>query len=283
MRTSDYSEILTQTANLCGLDPLNLSADEFSKLRTYHSNRLASAYEFHFWPEVMRVEERWFRDAYDNTKTYAAGDEVYYSAEDAYYVALQASTGNLPTSTTYWGTPSPFDRYIAFEQTGKTKIGQPIGVFSKNPRIYETYTEKDWHVSENGVQVTDSVTSTWLEYRVRPPELKGDSYSGTAAYRVGDQVYFSSDTIPGNFYECLVATTAEQSPGTTPASWSKVEIPYIFGRYLAQGAYADYLTGDQRNESKSNEELFATELLTNQVSILVGQEGQRRRTVVLTR
>ena len=96
-------------------------------------------------------------------------------------------------------------------------------------------------------------------------------------------MYFSSATIPGNFYECLVATTAEQSPGTPPASWSKVEIPYIFGSYLAQGAYADYLTGDQRNESKSNEELFATELLTNQVSILVGQEGQRRRTVVLTR
>ena len=39
-------------------------------------------------------------DVYDNATTYALGDQVTYDGK--LYKALQASTGNLPTNTTYW-------------------------------------------------------------------------------------------------------------------------------------------------------------------------------------
>ena len=39
-------------------------------------------------------------DVYDNAATYALGDQVTYDGK--LYKALQASTGNLPTNTTYW-------------------------------------------------------------------------------------------------------------------------------------------------------------------------------------
>lgn len=40
------------------------------------------------------------KGAYDNGTTYATGDSVSYGISS--YVAIQATTGNLPTDTTYW-------------------------------------------------------------------------------------------------------------------------------------------------------------------------------------
>ena len=64
------------------------------------------------------------------------------------------------------------------------------------------------------------------------PRLSGSAYSATTAYTVGQQIYYSSTTLPGNFYDCAVTTTAGQSPDTTAASWTLVELPRMFEDYL---------------------------------------------------
>jgi len=335
VRTIDYGDILAGTADLCGLDRDNLSVNDFKKLRTSHNNRLATGYEWFDWPELMRVEKRQVRPNYDSTKAYVVGDEVYYPAEDGYYQAVQAGTGNAPSNLAYWAeadrshTPTEwesgkayllgdqvlyddddlpyhclvahtssasvlptganwgrlydFDPYISLEQTGETSIGTVYGLYNKDPRKFETVLERDWHLSANGIQFTDKLNKAWVEFRLRPPVLKGDTFSSTVIYQVGDQVYFSDANTPGNFFDCATATNVSDSPGTASAKWSKVEVPYIFGRFLIQAGYADYLAMDQQSERKTNEELFALELLTNQVTLLAGQQGHLRRVTVATR
>lgn len=39
---------------------------------------------------------------YSSGTTYAAGDVAYYATTGDYYTALQSTTGNLPTNTTFW-------------------------------------------------------------------------------------------------------------------------------------------------------------------------------------
>lgn len=286
MRKIDYIDILSATADLCGLDRENLSSFDFKKLRTSHSNRLATAYEWYDWPELMRTEKRYLRPGYNAVTTYATGDEVYYSTSDKYYQALAASTGNLPTNATYWkevARVTDFDPYISLDQADETAIGTVFALYNKDPARYETITEYDWHLSSNGIQLTDNKTFAYVEFRLRPPVFSGDTWASSSSYSVGDQVYFSDSDTKGNFYDCATATTATQSPATFASKWTKVDIPYVFGRYLIQAGHADYLTTDQQGERKAQEELFATELLTNQVTLVSGQQGQYRRVAVSTR
>lgn len=285
MRTIDYIDVLSATADLCGLDRDNLSSNEFKKLRTSHSNRLATAYEWYDWPDLMRAEHRYLRPLYSATIAYVVDDIIFYVAGDAYYKCIQANTGQAPTEAAYWTvvTRADFDPYISPEQTGQTVMGTVLGVFDKDPRRYETLVELDWHPSSNGIQLTDNLTKGWVEFRLRAPDLKGDAWDASGDYAVGDQAYFSDYATPGNFYDCATVTTGGESPITTAAKWTKVQIPYIFGRHLSQAGLADYLTSDQQSERKAQEELFAIELITNQVTLVAGQQGHFRRVSVLTR
>ncbi len=39
---------------------------------------------------------------YDNSTAYVKNDVVYYASTGSAYIAKQATTGNLPTSTAHW-------------------------------------------------------------------------------------------------------------------------------------------------------------------------------------
>lgn len=286
MRKIDYIDILSATADLCGLDRDNLSSNEFKKLRTAHSNRLATAYEWFDWPELMRIEKRYLRPDYNAATSYVTGDQVYYSTEDKFYQATQAAVGIAPTNDSYWTAISrvtDFDPYISLDQADATAIGTVYALYEKDPNSYETVVEFDWHLSSNGIQLTDNKSFAYVEFRLRAPALKGDTYSATTAYSVDAQVYFSDASTPGNLYDCATATTAGDSPSSAAAKWVKVDLPYIFGRHLIHAGFADYLTTDQQSERKAQEEGFALDLLTNQVTLLAGQQGHLRRVAVLTR
>lgn len=58
-----------------------------------------------------------------------------------------------------------------------------------------------------------------------------------------DQCYFN-----GNYYQAAAATTAGQSPATTPASWSLVQIPARFRWLLAHLTYANLLEIDGQKD-----------------------------------
>jgi hypothetical protein len=225
---------------------------------------------------------------------YLVGDQVYYQPTNLYYQCHTAhtSSGTLVPDATggneRWGVLTPFDRYVAYEQTGETKIGDTFRATQVNPRLFWADGDLDYSLSENGVQVVNDVPSVWLTFRTQEPVLKGDNFSATATYTANvSQVYYRSttapETYPGNFYNCVTTTSAGESPETTAAKWSVVEIPLFLERYLVQGAYADWLPGDGQNDKKMPALLEAERLISDQVLLLRGQQGQRGRVTVAGR
>jgi hypothetical protein len=96
MLTVDYYSVLQGCADLCGLDREKISVIESSVLRNLISKRLGTAWIHQKWPDLVRVEQRWFREVYDSGTAYVAGDERYFPATKKYYQALTATTGNAP-------------------------------------------------------------------------------------------------------------------------------------------------------------------------------------------
>lgn len=333
METVDYSLVLRQAVDLFGEDADNLETVLEKKFRGWISRRLRTAWEFYFWPELLLLENRFYHADYVAATAYAAKNFVYYPDDQEYYVALRASTGNLPTSTAYWAkaatsyaaddysatkayvagnqvyykTTAKFygchtagtanlptntsfwgelvelNQYVPYEQTGKTKFS-PTSIFhawDKDPKHRYDALEVGWWLSADGVQVKSSVKHIWIEFRKRPPTLKGDKFDSAKAYAIGDQIRF--DGAVSNFYDALAATTAGQSPTTDAAKWSVVEIPKIFEHYLAQGAFSDALKSEGANEKFFAEERVARELLGDQVDVIAGQSGQIQRVAILRR
>lgn len=217
-------------------------------------------------------------DDYSATKAYVAGDKVYYPDADKFYQCHTASTNNLPTNTSFWGELVPFVPYVAFEQTGKTKIGTVFGVWDRNPRVFTNADDVPFELSDVGVQMLEAVNKVWIEFRSRPPVLKGDVWSSTATYTVGQQVYFGS-----NFYDCATNTSAGESPTTAAAKWTLVEIPHVFKQFLAQAGFAGWLLSDGQNDKVRAELKTAESLLAMAADELFRQSGQVRRMTVLTR
>lgn len=427
METTDFQDILEEAADsVTALDPANLDDSEFKSIRRSAARRLETAWEYHFWPDLMRVEQRFFRAPYDDDTEYSIGDEVYFPATRKYYLNLLpiSASGTAPATltngeyvvnkdtwiessvcysgedfdsdTTYasgdiarnpddglfyqrisagtgfiisgagvesingdwyvsgttggkpsysklngngetisyqsgfwiiatadeavytssenvatpdlvsdWGSPpnpvfgtsgdithpliwsrlTPFDRYVAYEQDGKTEIGSVAALYMRNPYSTTRNLELPFLLSADGVQVTSAVTCAWIQFRLRCPKLTGEVFSATAIYTSGKQVYFSDDDTRGNFYAANTTTTAGDSPSNAPSKWDVVEIPRIFHRYLAHGIAADWILGPGGGapDDAALENAQAQEELDNQKSLLVGQQSQRIQTVVRTR
>jgi hypothetical protein len=246
-----------------------------------------------YWAQC-RSEYSPNRGTWLTATAFAVGDQVYYQPTNLYYQCHTAhtSSGTLVPNATggyeRWGVLTPFDRYVAYEQTGETKIGDTFRVTQKNPDIFWADGDLDYSLSNNGVQVVDDVAEVWLKFRTQCPVLKGDAFSSTATYTANlSQVYYRSTTAPesypGNFYNCVTTTSAGESPETTAAKWSVVELPLFLERYLVQGAYADWLPGDGQNDKKMNEILMAERLISDQLFLLRAQQNQRGRPMVIGR
>src|SRR5581483_4240331 len=100
METTDFEDVLREAAQeVTALDPDNLDLAEFKALRRSAKARLEQAWEYHYWPDLQRLEQRFYRPLWGSTVSYAAGTEVYFPPSQKYYQALTA----IDQST----TPSP--------------------------------------------------------------------------------------------------------------------------------------------------------------------------------
>jgi hypothetical protein len=230
---------------------------------------------------------------------YLVGRILYWPQTGRFYQVHTAHTSSqtlVPTNTTYYGVLTVFDRYIGYTQgvsagVSWAAIGTVLGCWASNPRVYvkgQASTSADaieWWLSENGVQVVTSTRkSVWLEYRVRTPNLKGVTWAAASTYTGGfSQVYYSDAATPGNFYDCVTTTAAGESPVTTPAKWSLVEIPRRFEQHLVYAATRDWLLSQGQAEKWALLKVDVADLLSDQVLVLKGQSGQEERLVCGTR
>lgn len=241
---------------------------------------------FVYWAEC---EEDYDAAVYVRTTAYVVGDQVKYPPTNrSYQCYATAAAGFLPTNTTYFAPLTDFDRYVALEQTGETKIGDVVGVYSKSPITWRNAELVDYYLSPDGIQVLEDLDTVWVEFKAKVPVLIGDTFSSTPTYTANlEQVYYRSSTTPasypGNMYDCVTTTSAGESPESAASKWSVVNIPRIFQRYIERGAYADYLLSDGDNEKAMIEEQRAAQLLADLVYRIGSTQNQTRRNIVLTR
>ena len=108
MRRCTYRSVLDRARALCG-DPLDVdpSTQLAAALQRFIYARLKRAWEPSggwWWPESMRVEERFYHADYAAGTPYTLGSFVYFPATQRYYQALVSTTGNAPATlsgTTY--------------------------------------------------------------------------------------------------------------------------------------------------------------------------------------
>lgn len=111
MKAIAYRDLLALVCDGLGWDPNLLDASEFAQAKRAISAAIREVYDYCFWPDLTRTEQRTFWPNYDDTETFAAGEIVYYPPTDAYYIALRSTTGNEPatrsgdtwsTNEAYW-------------------------------------------------------------------------------------------------------------------------------------------------------------------------------------
>jgi hypothetical protein len=219
------------------------------------------------------------------TAAYKPGDHVYEPTEDASYQCTQAHSGQTPAGdvTPYWSRLLPFEFTVPYEQEGETKLGTILEVWDKHPLIYYTANRLEYVLTQDGVRVPRGPSVVWVDFRMRCPLWTGKLFDPARAYMQGEQVYFSSQALPGNFYNCMAGTSAGQDPESTPEAWSRSLVPQVFQRYLERGAYADWLISEGENDRAAAESGSAKELLADQALVLRAQQQQEQRTIVNTR
>ena len=102
MEVIKYSDVVRRVVSHAQRVYSELSNDDAEAISVYLDTRIKHIWEFYPWPDVVRVEKRYYRDLYASATVYAAGKEVYYPTEDKYYQALRQTNGQAPTDTSYW-------------------------------------------------------------------------------------------------------------------------------------------------------------------------------------
>lgn len=152
--TTDFEDVLREACEECDLDPENLSAQDFRAVRRYAKKRLEVAWEYHFWPTLGAVEQRFFRLPWDATVTYGqatltaggqlaenSANEVYYAPTGLYYLSLAPNNLNHApadvsgnTDLAHWQVAS----------VGCFNANFGLGATGGWPAVFPTYSAQTW-------------------------------------------------------------------------------------------------------------------------------------------
>jgi hypothetical protein len=244
MLAISYARVLARALALSGTATAQADSTELAQIATLIAGRVRVYWEHYWWPETMQSEARPYRAAYASGTTYAQSDEVYYPTTGLYYTAIGATTGNVPTNATYWTqlteiTPAE----VPYTDVSFLPIGKVRMVSSTDPLGAATARRIPATLTGTGVRLLGQVVPNvpYLWYQLRAPDLFGSTYAVDATYAVNDQIYFASGTgsYEGDYWKCITATTAGQTPITHAAKWTRLEIPAFLTEAIAYGVAAD--------------------------------------------
>lgn len=171
--------------------------------------------------------------------------------------------GNVLSQTTY---ASPTALLIPNDQLGEDFIDSVFQVWQMSPVGAGYPVPQGFEMMPDGVQIIGTNAWVWngwlwtfptwytagwpvfLYYRKGKPSFSGPDYSAMATYAVNDQILFTDSSSIANFYKCLVATSAGESPATAPTKWQILQLPEFLFQYVCYSAFADYLRMDAQVE-----------------------------------
>jgi hypothetical protein len=243
MKTVDFSTVLNDTVQLCGLDAEEFSVSTFKQLRDFISGRLRMCWEHDRFPDIIRYE-----------------NVAVITSNNVNYCVKPALAGDI---LAVW------DRNPLVGTRAKS-ITFSIQVTDSEDRLVllNSYA--------NGVYVeyrtippvlTGTLWNTTQTYQVGS-QAYFDSGSNSGILQPTEGKPFNA-----NFYKCLTVNTNEL-PETHPTIWEKIKIPYIFAQYLARGAFADYLRAESQFENAIIAEKEAESLLDAEIDKVIRQQGQ---------
>ena len=266
MRTVLFGKVLSTISRMAGWGKVTEIDDvRRGKIIDYINNRMGIAWEWDWWPELMRVENRAYRDTWVVTYAYSAGNEVYNAFDLSYYTCLIGNSGVRPdTDASKWELLDVEDKYIGYTQYDKAFIGHVEGVYTRNPWTSVRPGKLAHSVSDNGVQLSPLAPDlVWLSFRTRVAVFGNDEHDPDFNYVAGDVIY---DEATGNCFEAL-----ETSGGGE--YWGLVEFPYILKRYIVRAVYSDIKREDGLADRAAYEESKAEGWLMDTQDIEMSSQG----------
>lgn len=195
---------------------------------------------------------------------------------------LVQQTTNVPIS----------DLTIPWQQIGEETIESVFDVYQASPASAFYPRRQGYLLSQDGIQMINGSWATYIDgvnqssiygilpnnpvfvfYRKYPPTFTGSDYSASSTYVVGDQIYFTDSSGNGNYYKCIAATTAGQSPSTTPGSWQLIPLYNVFLQYCIYRAYADWLISDGQLDKADKASAMAERKLADSIEVQERQMG----------
>lgn len=128
-------------------------------------------------------------------------------------------------------------------------------------------------VNQNNIYGSNPANPVFLFYRRKLPSFTGDTFSTSATYAVDDQVYFTDSDDVGDFYKCVTATSAGESPETDPDKWEVIPFYQTFFQYCVYKAFADWLISDGQMERAGNAYSIAKDKMDDEFDQLERQMG----------
>ncbi len=114
MRAVPYSQVLGLASQLCfGVATPN--STDAATLNAFIQENTTAFWRSFWWPELMIVEQRAFRDNY--TGNHAAGTEVYYPPTQAYYLATKGPTTVAPATLAAGVWSTNYSEWIEVQET----------------------------------------------------------------------------------------------------------------------------------------------------------------------
>jgi hypothetical protein len=227
----------------------NLAPDQAMEILLSMDDRLREGWEMYDFVENTTIEERAFRDDYNSSLCYNAGDIVWDACSRMYYTANQSGVGGPLSNTALWTSSSTVapPAFVPWFQTGKTPIGTAFEAYTGDPYATLTAKKVQFAVSSRGLEfvVTQVPATIWLYFRLPYPGLGQENWDATINYMAGDQVLGSD----GHTYVSL----SDNNLGVNPLSagqiaWRKFPIPYVFSRFVITAAFSDTLVTNGQNE-----------------------------------
>lgn len=251
METVTYKSCQDRWSDLCEKAVDSTNATVLATFNRAFQRTLRRGWEWYWWPELMRTQERFYRDAWAAT-SYASGDEVYDAGTAKYWRANAATiAGDVPGVSTKWDELTVVDAYIDRDQDGQTPFTHALEVFDSSPRETRSARHLPWQYDERGVVLTgpNVPASAWLRFRIRCPQFSGPTWS-TGVLAAGVTRYYASATegYEGDYWQTVTATLAGDSPEVAPTKWSRREIPVFLADFAVHGAKISYLEGDGQLE-----------------------------------
>lgn len=249
LRTVSFKSVLWGVARLAGYKPdtRELSVERAEMLTEFINERVREAWEYTVWPDLRRVEQRYYHQGLWSAGSWAAGAIVYYSPDETYYEANIGTSETPGAAATDWDVKTSYSKLIPWEQLASTKLGAVERVTYSDPRINRTPTDLVYRTADReGLYVLDhrAAHSVWLTLLVREPEFNYAVHNPNTSYGAGAISYWPAT---GECYLSLVSGNQVADPSVS-GNWDQVEFPYVFASFVKRAAYADWLRAHKQHD-----------------------------------